>query len=233
MKGGPAGHIGGSRGVGKLCQVEGGLEGAVGVGGGDGASRCGGRGLAAGHGVDHVVDADHLEVDIAPGCVDEVIAADGGEVAIARVHYHLQRWVGELQSSGERNGAAVRGVERIELRVAGYTPGTADSRDYGDLVEVGLGFEQRAREAVDGGSDAAAGTPDVGHAVHAEEGLDGIGGLGLNGDGAHRDASRMAARICSGWCTLPPAWVTGMTRGLRTDRPGGLSHTARSTSWTI
>ena len=75
----------------------------------------GGRRLAAGHGVGEVVDADDLQVHVAARGVDEVVAADGEQVAVAGVDHHLQLGVGQLQPGGERDGAAVRGVERIQV----------------------------------------------------------------------------------------------------------------------
>ena len=124
------------------------------------------------------------------------------------------------------------GVEGIEAGVAGDAAGAADSGDDGHLVQIGLGIEQRAREAVDGGADAASGAPDVRHAVHAQERLDRIDGVRRNLVGnferqvfGHRTASVIALRMASGLCTLPPAWVTGMTLALPS--------TARATSWTI
>ena len=93
--------------------------------------------------------------------MNEVIAADREQVAIARVDHHLQLRIRELQPGGERDGAAVRRVERIELRIAGHPPRAADAGDDSYLVQVGLGFDQRPGETVDRGADAAARTPDV------------------------------------------------------------------------
>ena len=121
--------------------------------------------------------------------------------------------------------------KRIEPRVSGDAAGAADAGNHGDLVQVRLGSEQGAGEAVDRGADAASGTPDVRHAVHAEERLDGVVRVDRNIDRnfeslfVHRAASTMAFRMASGLCTLPPAWVTGMTLAL----PAA----ARATSWTI
>ena len=67
--------------------------------------------LAAGHGVDEVVDADDLDVHVAPRGVDQVVAADRRQIAVAGVDHHVQRRIGQLQAGGERDGAPVRGVE--------------------------------------------------------------------------------------------------------------------------
>ena len=113
------------------------------------------------------------------------------------------------------------GVEGIQAGVAGHAAGAADAGDDGHAVQVGFGIDEGAGEAVDGGADAAAGAPDVRHAVHAQEWLDGI----LRSDFDHSAASRMASRICCGSCTLPPAWGMGITRVC--------PRAARSTSQTI
>jgi hypothetical protein len=73
------------------------------------------RGLASGHGIDEIVDADDFQIDIAASCVNEVIAANGREIAIARVHDHVEPGIGQLQPCGERNRAAMRSVKGVEL----------------------------------------------------------------------------------------------------------------------
>ena len=89
----------------------------------------GGRGLAAGHGVDQIVDADDFEIDVAAGGVDQMIASDGREIAVTGVDDYVQLWIRQLEAGGEGNGAAVRGVERIQLDVARHASGAADAGD--------------------------------------------------------------------------------------------------------
>jgi hypothetical protein len=133
--------------------------------------------------------------------VDEVIAADGEQVAITRVDDDLKLGVGELEAGGEGDGAAVGGVERVELRVPRHTARAPDTGNHGDLIEVRVGSEKGSGETVDSRSDAASGTPDVRHAIHAEEGLDGVMRVDRDVDGVfegllvHRAASTMALRI--------------------------------------
>src|ERR1019366_7613254 len=168
---------------------------------------------------------------IAAGGVNEVVAPDGEQVAIARVDHHLQLRVGEFESRGEGDGASVGGVEAVEIGVPGDTAGAADAGDDCHLIQVELGTFQRAGEAVHRGADAARRTPDVRHAVHAEKGLHGVGRghrrvqRDIDSGFTHRAASRMAFRMTSGLCTVPPACDTGMTLA----RPA----VWRSTSWTI
>ena len=98
-----------------------------------------------------------------------MIAADGEEIAVTRVHHDVHLGIGQLQAGGERNRAAVRGVERVELGVAGDASAATDAGDDGQMRGVDLGIDQRACEGVDAGADAASRTPDVRNAVHAEK----------------------------------------------------------------
>ena len=99
-----------------------------------------GRGLAAGHAVDEVVDADDGQVHVAAGGVDEVVAADGDQVAVAGEDDDLQLRVGQLQPGGKGDGAAVGRVERVELQVAGDAAGAADAGDDRDVLAREAGF---------------------------------------------------------------------------------------------
>ena len=158
------------------------------------------RGLAACHRVDQVVDAHDLDIEVAPRGVDQVIAADRGQVAIAGVDHHRQLGVREFEPGGERNRAAVRGVERIELRVSGDASRAADAANDRNLAGVELRCFEPSCEAVDCSSDAASRTPDVRHALAAEELLGRVLDDGQFADrGAHaRTPFSMAARIASG-----------------------------------
>ena len=64
-------------------------------------------------------------------------------VAVAGVDHHLHVRPGELEARRERDGAAVRRVERVELHVAGDAAGAADAGDDRDLLQV----EARTRRA--------------------------------------------------------------------------------------
>src|SRR5437868_8269289 len=109
-----------------MGQVESRLEGAVRRGRSDGVLGSGRRSLPARHGVSQVVDADHFQIDVAAGSVNQVIAADGGEVAVSGVNDDVQLRIRQLQSGGEGDGAAVRGVKRVELHVSGHAARTAN-----------------------------------------------------------------------------------------------------------
>ena len=51
------------------------------------------------------------------------------QVAVAGVDHDVELGIGQLQSGSEGDGAAVRGVERIQLHVAGDAAGAADAGD--------------------------------------------------------------------------------------------------------
>ena len=68
--------------------------------------RSGRRGLAAGHRIDQVVNANDFEINVAAGGVDQVIAADRGEIAIAGIDHDVQSW--DWPASGRwRRGSRV------------------------------------------------------------------------------------------------------------------------------
>src|SRR3990172_1528725 len=204
---GPARHVDRTARVGEVREVERLLVRAIRRGGGDRRERRGRGDLTARHTVREVVHAHDEEIGVAAGRVDEVVAADGGEVTVAGVDHHLEVRSRELEAGRERNGAAVRGVERVEVQVPGDAPGAADAAHDGDLVEVELRLGERAREAVDGRADATARAPDARQPVEAEVLVDGV----LAQD-AHRTASRIASAMTSGVWTVPPAWSTGIVR---------------------
>ena len=179
------------------------------------------RHLSAGHAVSEIVHADDHEVHVPARGVNEVIAADAGEVAVAADDHDLEFGIGEFQARGEGNGAAMRGVEGVEFDVAGDPACAADARDHGDLVHVVTARLDRFGEAGDDRADAAARTPDVRHPLHAEEIRHRVFLAELLVVGrvfrsqictAHFFApSLMAARISSGSWTAPPQELTLIT----------------------
>src|SRR5579863_1919576 len=101
-----------------------------------------------------------------------MIATDGRQVAIAGIDDNVQLGVCQLQSSSEWDGAAVRGMERIQLDVARHAARASDARDQSQRFQIDFRFDERARERVDSSTDAASRTPDVRHTIAAQEGLD-------------------------------------------------------------
>ena len=117
--------------------------------------------------------------------------------------------------------------KRVQVHVAGDAAGAADAGDDGDLVQVELGLDQRAREAVDRGADAAARAPDVRHAVHAQERLDRIDGIAV-----YRARLRSSRGLHDGFQNH--FGLVNAAAGVRhADRPCALPPAQRSTSRTI
>src|SRR3712207_8740495 len=52
----------------------------------------------------------------------------------SRIDHDRQVGIAEFQARGERDRAAVRGVERVELRVSRDSTGTADAAHHRDLL---------------------------------------------------------------------------------------------------
>ncbi len=142
---GPARHIRRARRLGQRHQVERRFENAVGIGRADHFPGRGGRGLAARHGVGQVVDADHLDIHVAPRGVDEVIAADGEQVAIARVHHHGSS--GFESFSPVANGMARPCVvwNESSARIPGHAAGASDPRHDRHLIQIQLRVLSSAR----------------------------------------------------------------------------------------
>ena len=59
--------------------------------------------------------------------MDEVVAADGGGIAIAHHHYDLELWFGKLYPGGEGKGSPVGSMKGIEIHIYREPTGTADT----------------------------------------------------------------------------------------------------------
>src|ERR1039458_2202209 len=134
VKRGPARDINRARRLDQVRQIERWLEHTVRIRGSSRVIRSGGSGLAASHGVDQIVHADDLQINVAACGVDQMIAPDGRKVAVTGIDDDVQLWVCQFEPGGERDGAAVRGMERIQFDVARHAPSTADARDQGQRL---------------------------------------------------------------------------------------------------
>ena len=92
-----------------------------------------GRELTLGHAVDTVVEQDQVDVDVTTAGVDEVVATDGGAVAVAGDHPHAEVRVGQLHASGGSGGTTVDAMETIGVHVVGEARGAADAADDNDV----------------------------------------------------------------------------------------------------
>ncbi len=164
--------------------VKGAVHVAVGRGGGLVAVGRGGRILAAGHAVDIVVEGHDGEAEVAARRMDEVVAADGGAVPVAGEDDDVELGVGKLDAGGEGDGAAVGGVDGVEVQIPGGAGGAADAGDDHEVVAVEIIF-RIVDELLDGdghiahdGAVAAAGAPDLRQVVDAHILMDQITGHG-------------------------------------------------------
>ena len=170
-----------------------------------------GSDLPAGHAVGEVVIADDHDVHVAARRVDEVVAADTGEVALAAEYHHFRVRSGQLESGCNGNGASMRRVNGIEIDVARNTAGTADAGNHRQFVGINTAALDRFGKRIHFGADTAPGTPDMRHAVHAQGTRHGAVLLELSDIRTHLFPFLIASRITSGSCTAPPQWLTLIT----------------------
>ena len=121
------------------------------------------RVLSFGETVNLVIEQHHVQVDVTADGVDEMVAADGERVAVARHHKDAQVGVGRLETRSDGVGTAVYAVETVCAHVIGETRRTADTGDHREtrMFHVGIGGYLR-HGLLDGtqhGIVAAAGTP--------------------------------------------------------------------------
>ncbi len=88
------------------------------------------------HPIVEIVDANDGHVNVAPGSVDEVIAADSDEIAVAAKDHHLELRVGQLEPGGEGDSPPVGGMKGIQLDIASHSPRAADARNDSHLVQI-------------------------------------------------------------------------------------------------
>ncbi len=84
--------------------------------------------------------------------MDEVVAADGESVSVARHLPDGQLRVGHLAACGNGGRTTVNGVHAVGIHVVGQAAGTADTRNHCDAVGshayLGHGFVQGGQEKV-------------------------------------------------------------------------------------
>ncbi len=208
MNGRPAGDKAGSRGRQQVGQIERQLGVTIRAGGAARPARRGGPELTARHTVIEIVDAYDLDVHVAAGGVDEVVATDGRQIAIPTEDRNHEPGVGQFQAGGEGDGAAVGGVIGVEIHVAGHAAAAADPGNDDVVVSREAGLQDCLGEAAHHDADATARAPDVGHPV-----------------GANQIVQRMLIREygrCHRWPPpgLHPRWVRGASwRPRRGRRP--------------
>ena len=81
-----------------------------------------------------LLNITHLDVDVAPHGVQDVVAADGERVTIAGDDPDHQVRPGDLEAGGQRRRAAVDGVEAVGVHVVGRAARAADAADEDDVL---------------------------------------------------------------------------------------------------
>jgi len=113
------------------------------------------------HPVDEVVEDEHGDVDVPAAGVDEVVPADRRRVAVAADHQDVLVRLRHLQAGGERERAAMRRVEGVEVHVAGEARGATDPGHHGDVVTVELQCVDDAQDRLEDDPVGAPRAPDV------------------------------------------------------------------------
>lgn len=121
-----------------------------------------GRELTPGHPIDIVVEHHYGKVNV-PACgMDQVVAANGGAIAVASDDNNGELGSGHFNTCSKGNGPAVSGMNGVEIHITGSPGRTADTGNDHHFVLLqpqivdGLGHIPH-KDAV-----AAAGTPDMG-----------------------------------------------------------------------
>ena len=109
--------------------------------------------------VDAVVEKNVVDVEVAPNCVNEVVAADRKCVTIAGDHPHTQVWIGALYSGCDCRRATVNAVKAIGVHVIGKTRRATDTRNKHDLLARNAEFRHHLLHVVENRVVAAAWTP--------------------------------------------------------------------------
>src|SRR5205807_3497094 len=94
----------------------------------------GGRILPFGETIDFVIEENDLHVQVTADGMDQVVAADGEAVAVARDDPYLQIGPADLQSRRKGRGTPVDTVKAVGVHVVRKTAGAADSGDEHHLL---------------------------------------------------------------------------------------------------
>lgn len=131
--------------------------------------RCCCRDLSPCHAISQVVDTDHREVHVPPGSVDEVVSADGAQITVTRKDDDVSFGFGHLYPGGKWDRPAVGGVEGIDVDVTGAATRATDPRYHGKALIWNARLLDGRETCSENRADAAAGTPDMGDTLSADE----------------------------------------------------------------
>src|SRR5262249_848830 len=117
------------------------------------------RGLALGQTINVVVEHDVGDVDVAPGRVGKVPAADRQAVAVTAHRDHGELRVADLHAHRRRKHAAVDAVESVGIDEDGQAPPAADAGPDHHVLGVEVQRGERLVEGIQDGEVAAARAP--------------------------------------------------------------------------
>ena len=90
--------------------------------------------MTAGHAVNAVVEYNHSLIIIAVCCMNQVVAADSGAVAVTAANDNVQCRVSHFYTGSNRQSTAVQSVGSVEIQITGGTARAADTADYCNVV---------------------------------------------------------------------------------------------------
>src|SRR6266850_81604 len=99
-----------------------------------------GRGLLFGQAIDKVVHDEINHVDVLPGAMIEMVAADGKTVAVAPEEKNMQVGAGQADAGSKGHSAAVNEVRAVTVDEIGKTRRTTDPSEGDDLFVIELAF---------------------------------------------------------------------------------------------
>src|SRR3989339_293625 len=92
--------------------------------------------LSAGHAIGQVVETEGRDIQISPGCMDEMITADGCGIAVTHDDNNGQVRRGGLDTRSKGKSAAVEGMHRITIDVKRSAGGTTDAGNDNRLLRI-------------------------------------------------------------------------------------------------
>ena len=86
------------------------------------------------HAVDTVVHDDGSDIDVAPGSMDEMVAADRQRVAVTHRYNQVKLGTTQFNTRRKRQCAAMDGMQCMKIYITRHPGRTADASDHDNLV---------------------------------------------------------------------------------------------------
>src|SRR5271169_6442053 len=93
--------------------------------------------------------------------MDKMIAANSQRIPISHHHYHLKPGLGQLETGSKGQGATMRGVHRVEIKIDRHTSSAAYPGNDSNIVLCQANSIDCADQCAHYHTDAAAAAPDV------------------------------------------------------------------------